>query len=97
MSNLNEAYARATTWFETLGGQGIDLTTNGHLKVRNEAIEFAEDPSLEEAADVFISLVGALHQRGWGSPELAAAVVSKMTVNEKRSWAISGDGTYQHV
>lgn len=88
---------RVVNWFHVLHDQGIDLTTNAHIKVEHEAREFADDPSLEEAADVFIALLGALHQRGWTPGDLAAAVYNKMNVNENRKWEQKPDGTYQHI
>jgi len=86
-----------TVWFKRLASEGIDLTTNAHLKVEKEAIEYADDPSLEEAADVFISLVGSMHHQGWTTVDLVAAVQAKMEINEKRTWVQLDDGTYQHV
>lgn len=94
---LNPAAVRATAWFNRLALDGIDLTTNAHVKVEHEAIEFADEPSLEEAADVFISLIGALHARDWTPHDLALAVRDKMIINESRTWAKLPDGTYQHV
>lgn len=94
---LPAAINRAVAWFERLKREGIDLTGNAHLKVEKEAIEYADEPSLEEAADVFIALVGSLHSKGWTTYDLAVAVQEKMTVNEQRTWAKQNDGTYQHV
>lgn len=94
---LNPAAVRATAWFDRLRAEGIDLTTNAHVKVEHEAIEFADEPSLEEAADVFIALIGALHAQNWTPNDLAVAVGDKMAINEKRTWEQKSDGTYQHV
>lgn len=94
--SLDLSAARAGDWFLSLAFQGIDLTTNAHLKVKHEAIEFAEEPSLEEAADVFIAILGAIHQRGWTPWQLAEAVEEKLTINERRTWHKQPDGTYQH-
>lgn len=97
MTFLIDATDRAYAWFGILKSRGIDLTTNAHLKVRAEATEFAETPTLEEAADVYISLIGALYQRNWSMQDLALAVDSKMAVNERRKWFQMLDGTYQHT
>lgn len=94
---LAAATYRAYAWFGVLASRGIDLRENAHLKVKHEAAEFADNPCLEEAADVFISLVGSLSQFGWDATDLAVAVDTKMAVNEKRRWAQMPDGTYQHV
>lgn len=94
---LIDATDRAYAWFLVLTTRGIDLTTNAHLKVKKEAAEFADDPCLEEAADVYISLIGALAQRGWSTDDLALAVDTKMAINEKRNWRQTADGTYQHT
>lgn len=88
---------RAFAWFATLHDAGIDITDSAHIKVKKEADEFADEPSLEEAADVYISLLGACHHRGWSVTDLALAVHDKMEVNERRSWVKTEDGTYQHV
>lgn len=94
---LVDASYRAWAWFGSLKSRGIDLTENAHLKVKKEADEFADDPCLEEAADVYISLIGALAQRGWGMDDLGLAVDTKMAINEKRNWRQTADGTYQHT
>jgi predicted house-cleaning noncanonical NTP pyrophosphatase (MazG superfamily) len=97
MIRIEDALLDAQMWFADLAGQGIDLTGNAHLKVLHEATEFAEDPSLEEAADVLISLLGAIVQQGRSIDSLAAAVRAKMAVNRARTWHQLEDGTYQHV
>lgn len=98
MSRLLATAARvAWDWFEELHGQGIDLTTNAHIKVEKEAIEFADEPSLEEAADVIIAVLGACYHRGWTRHDIAVAMIQKLTVNRNRKWERQTDGTYQHV
>lgn len=94
---LVDATDRAYAWFAVLASRGVDLTSNAHVKCKHEAAEFADNPCLEEAADVFISLCGALAQFGWTSDDLAVAVDSKMAINENRKWAQQPDGTYQHT
>jgi hypothetical protein len=84
------------TWFFEMREAGVDLVTNAHIKCAQEAAEFAENPSIEEAADVLISLMGAATARGWTTRDLAVAVKDKMVVNWNRSWEEQPDGTWQH-
>lgn len=97
MSHLDEAARHAVGWFRGLALEGIDLTSNAHLKVEHEAQEFADTPTVEEAADVVIAVLGALHQQGLGIEDLAAAMITKIAINRNRTWARTADGTYQHV
>jgi len=83
-------------WTDGLHLAGIDLTTNAHLKVEEEAGEYADDQSIEEAADVFISLFASLNSRGYTSAHLALAVKEKLAVNRERTWSLMPDGTYHH-
>lgn len=94
---LAKSAQEAARWFESLEGAGVDLTTNAHLKVEKEAVEFADEPSLEEAADVFIALLGACFHRGWSATQLAVAALDKIEVNRGRTWVRQPDGTYQHA
>lgn len=96
MSTLRGAANDVTGWFGLLAQLGFD-TSAQDLKVSKEAAEFAENPSLDEAADVFISLLGSCRTHGWSQEDLAAAVHSKMAVNRQRKWIQLDDGTYQHV
>lgn len=68
-----------------------------HLKVAKEAAEFAQAPSLEEAADILISFSGSARLEGWDWPSLAQAVRDKMAINRARTWAQLDDGTWQHA
>ena len=70
--------------------------TGTHQKVINEAKEFAAEPSLEEAADVFIALVVACQHSGWDPSQLETAVRTKMAINRSRTWEKAPDGTFQH-
>lgn len=98
VDHLEEAAARTYAWFGVLGSQGVHLTTEGQLaKVLRETIEFITDPSIEEAADVFITLMGSLSVFGWTVTDLAVAVDTKMGINEQRKWAKMPDGSYQHT
>ena len=97
VKHLESAAARVYAWFGILPTKGVHVTREGQLaKVRAEALEFVEEPSLDEAADVFITLIGALAQFGWSVTDLAVAVDTKMAINEKRTWAKMADGSYQH-
>lgn len=87
----------AQSWFGVLKAQGIDLTDNAHVKAYKEAKEFMDEPSLEEAADVIIAVVGACHARGWTLVQLGQAIIAKMAVNRQRRWERQDDGTWQHA
>ena len=67
------------------------------LKCAKEAREFADEPSLEEAADVLTCLLGWLHLAGHEVIDLLAASHSKMAVNLARTWEKQSDGTWQHI
>lgn len=96
MTALEDATHRTYAWFGLLVSKGFDLRQQ-HRKVRAEAIEYADDRTLEELADVYITVIGELVPNGWSIDELAVAVDTKMAINEKRSWAQKPDGTYQHT
>lgn len=100
-SRAYEALARscadAVMWLEGLALRGTDLRVGAHYKAVHEAEEFAADPTPEEAADVLICLVGALNYQGHGINDLARAVAAKVAVNERRTWVLQEDGTYQHA
>lgn len=95
--DLDSVAIDAGMWFEDLHKQGVDITDNAHLKCAHEAKEFAEDPCLEEAADVFIALLGACHHRGWTPADLAGAAMDKLVINQGRTWVRQPDGTWQHA
>lgn len=67
------------------------------LKCAKEAREFAEEPSLEEAADVLTCVLGWVHLAGHDVRELLGAAGAKMAVNNARTWQKQLDGTWQHV
>lgn len=96
MTFLVDATDRTYAWFNVLVARGFSLAAQ-HLKVKQEATEYADDPSLEELADVYITVIGALVQNGWSIDQLAVAVDTKMGINEKRTWRQQADGTNQHV
>lgn len=93
---LSDAAARTYGWFGVLMSRGFDMSGQP-IKVKREAIEFAEEGTLEELADVFITVIGAAAVKGWSMDELAVAVDSKMAINEGRKWTQQSDGTYQHT
>lgn len=97
MTILEDATYRTHAWFGVLVTKGFSLEAQ-HLKVKGEAEEYSEDPqNIEELADVFITVIGALVQQGWSVNDLAVAVDTKMAINEKRTWRQQADGTNQHV
>lgn len=98
MPNLVEALVGAQQWvMELRRTGGPDLATSAHKKVAHEGAEFGDDPSLEEAADVLISLAGSIAFQGWRWVDVIRAVNEKMTVNRGRTWAELPDGTWQHT
>lgn len=96
VTHLTDAAIRTYAWFGLLVSRGYDMSAQP-TKVKKEAIEFAEDPTIEELADVFITVIGAASVKGWSMDELAVAVDTKMAINEKRNWRKTDDGTYQHT
>lgn len=94
---LDLAFTQAADWLNRLAESGPDLTVNAHRKTAHEAQELAEEPSLEEFADVVICLVGTALHHGWSEAEVARAVMSKVSINSARTWAQEPDGTWQHV
>lgn len=85
-------------WFGELRLQGVRITDgNTGAKLKEEASEFFNEPSLEEAADCFIALLGAVDGQGWTQDQLAQAVTEKMAINRKRRWVQQPDGTYRHA
>lgn len=96
MVTMNFALQVAKSWLDNLAENGPDLRINAHKKAVHEARELAEDPSLEELADVAICLVGTLSDHGWTMEDWANAVLDKVGVNELRNWVQQSDGTWQH-
>lgn len=94
---LEHALREAARWLETLAEDGPDLTVNAHKKAAHEAQEFAENPVLEEAADVFICLMGTAVRKGWTTRDIAEAIQSKLEINRLRTWMQKPDGTWQHM
>lgn len=97
---IGDVTVEVTDWFEQLQvEQGLTFSLEKQArKFRNEAEEFAAEPErLDEAADVFISLMGTLWMQGKDLADLAQAVQDKMVVLRTRTWTTTSDGTYQHV
>lgn len=94
---LAEALADAASWLNDLAEHGPDLRIHAHIKTAHEAQELAADPSVDEAADVLICIVGTALQRHWSTEELADAVAAKVAVNRARTWAQQPDGTWRHT
>ena len=66
-------------------------------KCATEAAEFAADPSLDEAADVLITVIGWCQLADISMEMLIDAATIKMTTNLARTWQQQPDGTWQHV
>lgn len=95
--DLNENWMDAQDWLMDRLEAGQDLFTTAHLKAVHEAQEFADEPSLDEMADVIMCLAGAALQRGWTLADVAGALRDKVMVNRARTWAMNEDGTWSHV
>ncbi len=95
-AGVDEALVTGMSWLRMMRLSGIDLTVTAHLKTLEEAKEFALEPSLEEAADVILTIAGAAINRGWTIKELGDAIVQKILINMEREWVRSEDGTYRH-
>ena len=93
---LDHSLDRAAMHFFDLAKDGPDLTEKAHLKAAHEAVEFSDEPSLEELADTIICLVVAAYKRDWTIADIAQAVDDKMIVNKLRVWDQQPDGTWQH-
>lgn len=94
---LDHACADGLSWLQALAEDGPDLRVNAHKKALNEAVEFAVEGDIAEAADVLLCLVGALDHQGYSISDLAEAVAAKVQVNRARTWQQQDDGTWQHV
>lgn len=96
-SYLEATFDRVYMWVWELRDRGIDIAASAGVKAKNECEEYIEHPSLEEAADVIIAILGSCCGQGWSIREVTDAVHAKMAVNEQRQWTQLSDGTYQHV
>lgn len=97
---IGDVTVEVTDWFEQLQvQQGLTWTPHSQArKFLDEAEEFALEPHrMDEAADVFISLIGTLWVQNKDLADLAQAVHDKLMVLRKRTWARAENGTYQHV
>lgn len=96
---LDGAAIEVRMWLSHLKTEkGIDLATGRTpTKCRQEAEEFEADPCIEEAADVFISLIASCAYLGIHPDDLARAALNKIKVNASRIWEQLEDGTFQHV
>ena len=74
-----------------------DDSRPAEIKVAQEAQEFCDDPSLEEAADVIVPLLTWLDTKGLTVDDLLDAVDAKIHENMQRTWVRQPDGTFQHV
>lgn len=96
--SLNTAAAEAVAWVDKMSATHPRFgAPSATPKVMKEAQEFCDDPSLEEAADVFISIIGACRVRGWSPAQLASAILDKVEVLHTRTYEEQADGTWQHV
>lgn len=97
---IGDVTVEVTDWFEQLQvSHGLTFEVGRQSqKFLNEAGEFAAEPhKMDEAADVFISLMGTLWVQGKDLADLAQAVADKLVILRGRTWTTAPDGTYQHV
>lgn len=94
---LAEALQTAGEWLVDLRVDGPDLTEYAHRKTALEAQELADNPTVEEWADVAICLVGTAIGQRWTLLQLAEAVACKVAQNRLRVWQQQLDGTWQHA
>lgn len=95
--SLLDALREAGEWARSVRSQGMDLPKEAHRKLLHEAFEFAQEPSLEELADVVICLVGSSVHHGWSIGDVTQAIVEKVAVNWERTWSQMEDRTWRHV
>lgn len=66
-------------------------------KFAEEAGEFVDSPSLEEAVDAFGCLIAWAHRSGHTQAEFLDTLRDKLAVNKQRAWQRQSDGTYKHT
>jgi predicted house-cleaning noncanonical NTP pyrophosphatase (MazG superfamily) len=93
---LNRLFIEVSSWLTVLAKNGPNLFEHAHLKTVDEAKEFSENPTLEEAADVLICVAAVIAREGWYPWELAEAMDRKLQINRTRTWHQTADGTWQH-
>jgi Protein of unknown function (DUF550) len=71
--------------------------TDQVTKLKEEAAEFAESPSIDEAIDCIVVLVYWAYKTGYGPSALAVAAFNRLRVLRARTWERQGDGTYHHA
>jgi hypothetical protein len=92
--HLHPLYDRVARFGWALGPQSPQAAA---VKVLDEATELAAQPSVIEAADVLITLLGFCYRSGITANDLIMSASIKMDQNEVRRWALKADGTWQHV
>lgn len=70
---------------------------SGIAKLPEEFEEFKKDPSVDEAADVFLCLLIELRQRGHSLDRLLYVAHKKAQINLDRAWVKQLDGTIHHI
>ena len=66
------------------------------LKLQAELVEFLENPTLEEAADILVCLSGWAWHKGYSMEVLLDYWAAKNTINLNRTWTRQENGTWQH-
>ena len=97
VSSLERAFSDGAHWLKALAVDGPDLTATAHIKAAEEGAELAEDPCLEEWADVALCLLGTALAQGWDLDELGAAVQKKVEINKQRTWHQEPNGSWRRA
>jgi dATP/dGTP diphosphohydrolase len=94
---LGEQFASLADEVQQFNTVTIEATVEGAVaKVGHEALEFVAEPSLKEARDLLITLLGWLRLSGYSEEELVEQARIKMDENFQRTWVRMPDGSYQH-
>lgn len=97
--SLAGAFERAQQWVLDLAAEGPDVRTLAHKKIVEEVTELSKQPDdITEAADVLICLSALATRNGWTAADLAAAVHTKVAINETRTWTRESENhPWRHV
>ena len=74
--NIGNNVAAEGLLYEPIKNEALLLTLL-RRKLREEAIEFADDPSIEELADVYQAMLTIVQAEGWSMGEVADAARAK--------------------
>lgn len=96
--SIDREIRHAMYWTHTMQQKlGFPSQEGVGRKVVEEAQEFSDEQSLEEAADIIITIAAALVHHGWSPDDLAYAIQQKMMKNERRRWRLTEEGFWKHT